>query len=287
MKYHGSFKRIGINLDVKHIMGNGKPEGLGSQEHSHDFVELVIVSGGKGIHRVEGYDYPVIAGNVFVVAENQTHAIMHMDNMEIWEIPFNPHFLALPKKFLKKMPGYHALFLIEPQKRYSKSFRGNLQLSPLTMVEIMTIVKLMYHESQSQKPGYKALLLSKLTELIVILSREYLNVSSTEAQPVINISKAISEIESKYYKQWTLDDICKIANISKSKLFSSFRDVVKQTPLEYLIHIRIQHAMELLKTTELTVSEISYKVGFSNNNYFSRQFKKIVGKTPSNYKQGL
>ena len=72
--------------------------------------------------------------------------------------------------------------------------------------------------------------------------------------------------------------------MSKGNLIRVFRNATGQTPIEYLIDIRIQHATDLLSKTNLPISEIAYQVGFSDSNYFSRHFNDKLKTTPTNYR---
>ena len=73
--------------------------------------------------------------------------------------------------------------------------------------------------------------------------------------------------------------------ISRSHLFRSFQNYVRKSPKEYLSEYRIKQACHLLKETTLSVSAIAYSVGFANNLYFSKAFKKQKGIGPSEYRK--
>ena len=62
-----------------------------------------------------------------------------------------------------------------------------------------------------------------------------------------------------------------------------FRQTTGKTIFQYLTEVRISHAKELLGTTSLKISQVSEKVGFSDESYFSKVFKKMTGMTPMNY----
>ena len=56
------------------------------------------------------------------------------------------------------------------------------------------------------------------------------------------------------------------------------------TPTELIRHIRLKEAAALLRSTDLTVSEIFYRTGFNNKTYFFREFKKMLGSSPNDYR---
>lgn len=73
--------------------------------------------------------------------------------------------------------------------------------------------------------------------------------------------------------------------ISKASLYRNLREINGQTPSELIRSIRLEYASKLLTSTQLTVSEIITKCGFSNRSYFYREFAKKFGMSPSEYKE--
>ena len=87
-------------------------------------------------------------------------------------------------------------------------------------------------------------------------------------------------LENISNEQFGVSELADLMNMSRSNLL---RKIKKQTELsasQFIRQIRLQKGMELLKQTELTVSEISYQVGFSNNSYFTKCFREHYGFSP-------
>lgn len=99
------------------------------------------------------------------------------------------------------------------------------------------------------------------------------------------VEKAESYIGTNYSYPITVEDIADYVGISRSHLFRSFQNYVRKSPKEYLSEYRIKQACHLLKETTLSVSAIAYSVGFGNNLYFSKAFKKQKGIGPSEYRK--
>ena len=76
-----------------------------------------------------------------------------------------------------------------------------------------------------------------------------------------------------------------LVGISRSHLFRSFQNYMNRSPKEYLTEYRIKQACRLLRETDLSVSAIAYSVGFENNLYFSKAFRKQKGESPSEYRK--
>ena len=80
-----------------------------------------------------------------------------------------------------------------------------------------------------------------------------------------------------------MDDIAKAVGVSRSHLYRVFMSNVGQSPIDYLTNYRISEACSLLKSTNLSIAEIAVSVGFFDQFYFSRVFKKVKGIPPSKY----
>ncbi len=91
-------------------------------------------------------------------------------------------------------------------------------------------------------------------------------------------------IESHLGEDITPTHLCRHLQISRTKLYDLFRREQGQGISAYILRRRMHRAKKLLKTTELTIKEISRQVGFTDYNYFSRVFKKIYGRSPRKYR---
>ena len=107
-----------------------------------------------------------------------------------------------------------------------------------------------------------------------------LNSSSGHKQAMM----AMDYIQNHYMEpNLSLNDICSYLNISTSYFSTIFKDMTGGTFLESLIRIRMEKAKELLEKTTLKNYEIAEMVGFSDPHYFGISFKKMTGKTPTEY----
>jgi YesN/AraC family two-component response regulator len=100
------------------------------------------------------------------------------------------------------------------------------------------------------------------------------------------VSRAREYIEKNYHRDISLDDVSGYVNISPYYLSHIFKEVTGTSFSTYLIQIRIREAQKLLMTTDMSVSRISYLVGYRDPNYFSRIFKRVVGKSPNRFREG-
>ena len=88
-------------------------------------------------------------------------------------------------------------------------------------------------------------------------------------------------LKSGFDEKITVQTLCERFKISQSHLFYLFSRYVGVSPMEYLISLRMEQAMGLIRSTSLSIGEIAAAVGYADPQYFSRQFKKRTGKSPT------
>jgi AraC-like DNA-binding protein len=98
---------------------------------------------------------------------------------------------------------------------------------------------------------------------------------------LVHLRRARDHIDRQFADELDLDELALIARLSKFHFLRSFAKVYGLTPLAYLGERRVERAQDLLRTTNLTVTEVCHAVGYSSLGSFSSRFREIVGETPS------
>ena len=101
------------------------------------------------------------------------------------------------------------------------------------------------------------------------------------------VIEAIKYIQFNYSSDISVDDIANAVGISRSHLYRVFVSNLGQSPIDYLTEYRINEACELIKNTNLSISQIAVSVGFFDQFYFSRVFKKHTGMSPREYRKTI
>ena len=97
--------------------------------------------------------------------------------------------------------------------------------------------------------------------------------------------RARDAMDRTYAKPLDIPSLAAIAHLSEAHFIRSFRATFGETPHRYLQRRRVERAMFLLCETEREVTDICFAVGFNNVANFNRQFYKICGRTPSDYRR--
>ena len=112
-----------------------------------------------------------------------------------------------------------------------------------------------------------------------------LRMAGIEAKPFFDLSEVVEYMHEHYSEHITAEDLANVVGLSTSQLNRKFKDTMSDSPINYLLKIRIEKAAERLIKTDDTITEISYACGFNNQAYFNRQFKKINSLSPRNYRK--
>lgn len=110
--------------------------------------------------------------------------------------------------------------------------------------------------------------------------------ASPTARRGLNVETSIEHMLESLTHPGSLTDFAEQANMSASHFSHEFRKKTGYAPIDYFIRLKIQKACELLDTSEAKVGEISRYLGYQDQYYFSRIFKKIIGVSPQQYRAG-
>jgi AraC-like DNA-binding protein len=262
------------------------PHDVTETDHYHDFCELVLVLSGRGRHVLEGESFPVAAGNVFVVQGQQVHSFRDRDGLVLVNVMYDPLRLPLPAGLLRRLPGYSALFMLEPTFRSAHQFSSRLQLNREDLGVAEALADRIEQESADAHAGHEAVLLGLLMELMVFLSRRYGESDVRESRALLEMGRLISALEQRYREPWTLEELARFARLSRTRLLRVFRQATGKSPIDYLIGLRIEAAKRLLRQSDLNMTDIALETGFGDSNYFARQFRLVTGRTPTAFRRG-
>lgn len=254
--------------------------------HSHDFSELVVILQGSAVHIIEGREYPVTAGQVFLIHSGVSHGYKNVDGIEYINVMFQPEQL-LQLSELRLLPGFQALFYIEPFYRKEMNFKGMLMLNEAQLQEATKLLDLILTEYELQPQGYRLMIRSYFTALVGLLSRYYQIGSGHEDNKALRIGEAVTYIEEHFLQPITLQAMADKAYLSTRQFQRVFTRNYHTTPMDYVIRKRLDYSCTLLRHPNLSISQVALESGFRDQNYYARQFRKVYDCTPSEYREKL
>lgn len=253
--------------------------------HTHDFWEIVIITGGHGQHVTGESTYPLAAGDAFVIGGARSHDFHNLEHLKLINILFDVEQLPWTLGDLKAMPGYHALFTLEPAFRQRHRFDSRLRLAPMDLAYAIELVDRLELELNERSAGFRVMALTTMMQLVTYLARCYDRVRDSRSRAVFEIADAIAHIETNYAYEITLDQLIEISNMSRRNFLRTFESAMGDSPIQYLIRLRIRKACERLRSSNTSITQVAVDVGFLDSNYFSRKFRDLVGVSPREYKR--
>ncbi|WP_182866608.1 helix-turn-helix domain-containing protein [Rhodopirellula sp. JC639] len=252
--------------------------------HCHEFSEIVIITGGAGLHITGEDSYELKTGDTFVIGGDRPHDYLNMDQLSLINILFDPTELPMMLGDLQSLSGYHALFTLEPAWRRRHQFTSRLQLNPAEIGEALRLVDKLDNELAARRPGFGTMAIASMLELVTFLSRCYGATRNSSSKSLIRIAETISHMQRNSAQAISLDELVDISGMSRTNYIRMFESAMGASPIRYLIGLRIEEARRLLRSTDRSITDIALDVGFSDSNYFSRQFRKATGHSPREYR---
>lgn len=254
--------------------------------HFHPEFELVYVVKSAGKRFVGNNIADFREGDFVLIGSNLPHLWRNDENyllpkysnqveiiiIQFDELIFSHNFWNIPEtSLLKKMIDYSSQGI---------SFSGQTHLNFLK--ELKRIVK--SHGMRRIILLFEILdKLSKSEDFQLLSSPGFTNsFKKTEQKRMNDIFKYMMD---HYKRNISLNDVAKVANMAPNAFCRYFKKKTKKTFSCFLSEIRISNACKLLIENNLDISEICYMSGYNTLTNFNRQFKHIVGETPSEYKQ--
>ena len=251
---YASSGSLTISIDQNHVYTK---DGF----HHHDYYELIYIRSGDGIHIINGISYPVTRGDIVLLRLSDVHAYHSFNNMEVVNC-------CIRQDLFEKLAVPETLFATI------------LRLSGEDIVEFETLFSLMdkvcrQHREQAEEAVRHYL------SLIFLTMKRICRHSSAEEQRWDDLFVFLSQ----QYATVTLDAAARRMFLSKNYFCRIFRQKTGSTFLEYVNHLKISAAMEMLRISDNSVQEIWRVVGFPQAKQFYALFRRETGMTPLRFRQ--
>ena len=152
-----------------------------------------------------------------------------------------------------------------------------------------TIIRNIIEEYRDTKPYYKEAVKGYLRAFVVELLRinEDMSTSLTLEEKRLNsyIEKSVNYIAEHYAEEIKMSDVAYECGLSENHFRRIFEESMSMKPLDYLNMIRIDKACEIIQNKDYAMEEVGFRVGYQTPSTFNRNFKKLTGKTPYQWKK--
>ncbi|GBF74129.1 AraC family transcriptional regulator [Paenibacillus sp. 598K] len=262
--------------------------------HTHDFIELVYVCEGRGVHQVRQRTESVQEGDLFIINYETPHCFYprdrhNTDGLTVINCQFTPDFLRAMQIELPAMRGMTELFLLKGLYPGEAEHAPDLTLSAQRRREFEYTLRKMLAEYNDKPDGYEDVLKLQLCELLIQIHRSYKDVYHGQPHPdsykLSLIRESIHYMRGNLSASLQLTELSQQALLSKSYYSALFKQVTGRSVIDYLQQLRIEEACRLLAGTDRAVSDIAEQVGYADYRFFNKTFQKITGMTASAYRK--
>lgn len=145
----------------------------------------------------------------------------------------------------------------------------------------------MIQELQLCRVNYEDLLKINLQHIFLMISRFLKEGTELDSDTLNEVERATHYFNENYSKNITIKDYAAERHMSDCWFNRTFKKITKVTPMQYIISLRITSAINLLESTNQSIKQIASTVGYDDQYYFSKLFKKTMGSSPSEYKKRI
>lgn len=252
--------------------------------HWHEELELGYIEQGVSVIRTINQEYPVHQGNGFFINTNVVDTKINgspgSPALEVNHI-FHPIFIG--GHFGSRITTKYLNPILQNQQIAVHIIRRGSKEADALLDQLILL------REMNRKPNQEILIRNTLSDAWLLLldeiEKHFEAPQVIETEKQIRIKSMLSYIHRNFGEKITLEEIAAAANISAREANRIFQKTVRQTPFEYLLSYRLSRAKELLSRSDLPVTEISYRCGFTDSAYMGKQFRKATGMTPKEYRQ--
>lgn len=252
--------------------------------HFHNHMEIGFCYDGEGILTLKDDDEPYEGQMFSVIPRNFPHTTNSAPGtVSRWEYLFIDADTFLKEAFEKN--SMMADSLIRRVNRKAHFFRVSQQ--PQLAVLIHQIIEAMRERKEFYLEEVKGLLLALLME-VARLNREDAEEKEQREEDGADstlIARALEYIGDYYDKPIRVEQLAEMCHISETHFRRVFCQCMHMTPVEYLNRVRVKMACDSLRKTNDQVGAIAARTGFSTLSTFNRNFKRIMGKTPQEWRK--
>ncbi|MBR3943337.1 MAG: helix-turn-helix transcriptional regulator [Clostridia bacterium] len=248
-------------IDSGPIVVTDHPEGR------NDY-QLLYIAAGQGYFYFDDTETIVTKGNMVLYrpGDQQVYYYNASDKTEVYWVHFTG---AEVETYLAHygLPEDEQVFFTGTSPDYQRIYNQIIQ------------------EMQLRRANYEELLTLLLCHIFLLINRYHTEGMYAGTDVMNEIERAAHYFNDHYTKDICIEEYARSRAMSKSWFIHCFKKIMKITPMQYIVSLRLSAAKNFLERTDKNVTEISYAVGYDNPLYFSRLFKKHVGLSPLAYKK--
>jgi AraC-like DNA-binding protein len=256
----------------------------------HERLELTLPLDGTLRMRMGDLRVELAAGDIVVVDNLKLHNVEDFPGLNTRAVvmSFMPEFVYSPGS-----PACDYTFLLPfytKREGHAHVLRSTDELAAPIYQALAELLQRYFrsHETHFQS-GCKASFLQVLYHMArrfqasEVLRSEFVQ----RRQQADRLARLFEYVRINFAERITVEQAMKLVHMSQSQFMKVFKKVSGMTFVAYVTRVRINHALRLLRETDLTIAEIAARTGFPDQSYFDRRFKQAFRKSPRQYRAEL
>jgi len=235
----------------------------------HDNQLLMYCTAGRGRLEAGNGVWEIKRGDLLVLPKGQKHEYLADE-----KYPWSLYWLHFDGELAQSLVN-----LLCPEQSVSVHHIGT---QPQVLSTFESLFDLRYTATSRTSFIHGCHQTQQLISLLALLARR--NIGSSGK--IINMEKVQAFMQQRLHGSFKLEELASHMRSSKFHFCKKFKDLTSQSPLQYFIQLKMQHACALLDTSEQSIKRIAASLGYDDPYYFSRLFKKQIGLAPQQYRQG-
>jgi len=287
-----------VRGDYKHLLYYSSLNTL-EENAAYDCFRLLLIEEGYGTICFNGNEMNFSKQTLFCLNEKDSVQFKNCTDIKVKSVYFDPCFINDILNYdnirgdrdgFSNATVQDCFLLLSFLYREDDGYIGNYVIEEDVFLKVSRLFGFIERELTEERDMYwPCRSRSYLLELLVLITRLFdSNENSTggELKHVPeNISVVINYLNNNYKEKITLQQLAILFTTNRTTLNDQFYKVTKLSVNEYLIEMRVGLAATMLRDSLIPISEIIYRVGFTNNSHFWRTFKKHTSYSPSEYRE--
>lgn len=251
---------------------------VGAQEkHSHRYAELMIVLEGQAIDLIDGQEYHVQAGDVYVLYPGMLHEQREAMGYRYAIFKFDREVFAAEANDLRGLPGFHLLFSMKAGSALRAVADG------ATLAAIEPLACMMEREMESTSQESEAMVRHLFMAAVAILCRNCQPSAPSMRLYRQVVAEALGYMEAHYAEAVSLDDLARVTGYSRRHFTRLFRGTMGRSAMDHLTDLRLNAACRLLEKNE-PLTAVAAACGFSDASALCRAFRRRFGVAPGAFR---
>jgi AraC family transcriptional regulator, transcriptional activator of pobA len=251
-------------------------------EHVHDFYTILFLTGGKGTLNVNNISYNVGTGTICLIAPFQKHSFENLDNVQGLILFFCQDFYVEEFSYIRLLDVFSCTSQV-----HGKNCNPCFDLAEKEKGYFTELIRLIGSEYECCISSiHSVIIIRSLLNIMLLRLLEIYDAKSGRSNngSSVLIHELSLLIDSSFIKEHNIGFYTMAFNISEKQLNVVCNSYFSYGLKKILMDRLMQEARKLLLSTDLSVSEISYKLNYDDNSYFNKIFKKETGLTPKKFR---